>query len=107
LIKGCQEIDATLGKYKLRRRISSADAILPHADEQYKYSEALQSGYSIRFIKMKQENLVQTLRGNRFTFNAMIYSNFLVVFNIISYLVLFIKIVLNFNEMIRGDIIKS
>ncbi|CAI2188724.1 15931_t:CDS:2 [Funneliformis geosporum] len=47
--RGYQEIDATLGKYiiKLRRRISSADAILPHADEQYKYSEALESGYLV------------------------------------------------------------
>jgi hypothetical protein len=47
--RGYQEIDATSGKYiiKLRRRISSADAILPHADEQYKYSEALESGYQV------------------------------------------------------------
>jgi hypothetical protein len=47
--RGYREIDATSGKYiiKLRKRISSADAILPHADEQYKYSEALQSGYPV------------------------------------------------------------
>jgi len=47
--RGYQEIDATLGKYiiKLHRRISSADAILPHADEQYKYSETLESGYQV------------------------------------------------------------
>ena len=44
-----QEIDATLGKYiiKIHRRSKSVDAILPHADEQYKYGEALESGHSV------------------------------------------------------------
>lgn len=44
-----QEIDAISDKYiiKLCRKISSADAILPHADEQYKYSEALLCRYQI------------------------------------------------------------
>nr|CAG8437433.1 12308_t:CDS:2 [Entrophospora candida] len=48
-IGGYQEIDATTGRYiiKIRRRCHSADAILSHADEQYKYSEALESGYLV------------------------------------------------------------
>ncbi|CAJ0756021.1 14618_t:CDS:2 [Entrophospora sp. SA101] len=48
-IRGYQEIDATTGRYiiKIRRRCHSADAILSHADEQYKYSEALESGYLV------------------------------------------------------------
>jgi hypothetical protein len=52
-----REIDTTLNKYiiKLCRRISSANAILPHADEQYKYSEALESRYQVH--KKKTEEL--------------------------------------------------
>ncbi|RIA96857.1 hypothetical protein C1645_871831 [Glomus cerebriforme] len=44
-----REIDVTLDKFiiKLRKRISSANAILPHADEQYKCSEALKSEYRV------------------------------------------------------------
>ncbi|CAG8746234.1 13230_t:CDS:2, partial [Racocetra fulgida] len=47
--EGYKEIDVTSGRYLvlLARRTKSADAITPHADEQYKFSLALESGQPI------------------------------------------------------------
>jgi hypothetical protein len=57
--RGYREIDATLNRYiiKIRRRGPSADAILPHADEQYKYSEALESGHPVHESKTGELNV--------------------------------------------------
>ena len=45
----CKSIDFTLGKYFIlvTRRTKSADTLIPHGDEQYKFSLALESGQPV------------------------------------------------------------
>ncbi|RHZ68602.1 hypothetical protein Glove_294g172 [Diversispora epigaea] len=54
--RGYREIDATSSRYiiKIRRKSPLADAILPHADEQYKYSETLKSKYPVYTSKTEK-----------------------------------------------------
>jgi len=74
---GHKEVDTTSGQYIIlvARRTSSADALTPHGDEQYKYSLALESGQPVHTgskgtididILIKEEKKAKNTGGNRF-----------------------------------------